>query len=195
MAFASIDQLSTRLGRTLTPAEADMASAFLDDATAYMRSALGTQFIESGTATVTLQIPTTQLPTTRVRLPQTPVRTISDVLLNGVADTATFLVGDDLYRPSGFRAGTNGFCTVTVTMDYGFTKVPADIMAWCCVLAAGQLAMVERSGMLSSSGVKVESLADYRVEYMESGTMHIPAGVLDRMRALYGSNASLSHSR
>ena len=66
MAFATVGQLATRLGRTFTSSETGQAAAVLDDATAYLQSVIG-QKVEAGSMTVELSVePTAQ----KVRLPQ-----------------------------------------------------------------------------------------------------------------------------
>ena len=193
MAFATTAALATRLGVTFTVPEAAQASAFLDDATAYIQGEIGGQLIESGTATVVLSV----LPkNARVRLPQWPVRSVATVLVNGTAVTDHTLVDGYLVRASGFPHATDStYSRVTVTYTYGLVTIPPELASWACVLAAGAIAQVARGGSMSSAGVASERIDDYAVNYSgDSVAMSLPVRILDRLRASYGVGAFVTES-
>ena len=190
MAFATTTDLATRLGRTFTVAEAAQASVLLDDATAYLQGELGGQLIESGSTTVTLWAERD-----RIRLPQWPATSITSVTRDGEAVTGYELRDGYLYATSSPYSTGWGDDPIVVTYDYGLATVPAELVSWTCVLAAGALAQVTRSGALSASGVASERIDDYAVTYA-SGEMafSLPERILTRLKASYGAGASVSGS-
>jgi hypothetical protein len=193
MAFATTDQLGTRLGRTFDASEVGQADALLEDATAYLQREIGAQ-VTAGSSTITLNVPAGSR---LARLPQWPVRSLDSVSINGTASTSVKLVDGGLWLSSGFAADSDSaWSTVEVTYSHGTTEVPADLVAWTCVLAAGVLAQVGRSDTLSPSGVSSEAIEDYSVSY-EAGveSMSLPANVLSRLRASYGRGAFVVGSR
>jgi hypothetical protein len=183
VAFASSSDLATRLGRSFTEPEASQAAALLDDATAYLQAELGGQLIEAGSTVVTLYADGD-----RLRLPQWPIRAVTSVTRAGNAVTGYEINGGFLILDSGW-----GDDPLVVTYDYGATTVPAELVSWCCVLAAGALAQVTRSGALSASGVASERIDDYAVTYA-GGEMAfaLPDRVLGRLKAQYGAGAHVS---
>ena len=189
MSFATVAQLSTRLGRTFAVgAETTQAQAMLDDATAYLVGEIGGQLVEAGTAVVTLTVDPS---TDRVRLPQWPVSAVNSVELNTVAITDWALVDGHLVRVGGWPAIAGAtHARVDVDFDYGLATVPPELTSWTCVLAAGALAQVGRAGTLSAAGVSSERIDDYAVNYEPGATAFaLPERVLTRLRASYGAGA------
>ena len=194
MSFATVAQLSTRLGRTFAVgAETTQAQAMLDDATAYLVGEIGGQLVEAGTAVVTLTVDPS---TDRVRLPQWPVSAVNSVELNTVAITDWTLVGGHLVRVGGWPAVAGStHARVDVDFDYGLATVPPELTSWTCVLAAGALAQVGRAGTLSAAGVASERIDDYAVNYEPGATAFaLPERVLTRLRASYGAGAHVVRS-
>ncbi len=194
MSFATVAQLSTRLGRTFAVgAETTQAQAMLDDATAYLVGEIGGQLVEAGTAVVTLTVDPS---TDRVRLPQWPVSAVNSVELNTVAITDWTLVGGHLVRAGGWPAIAGAtHARVDVDFDYGLDTVPPELTSWACVLAAGALAQVARGGTLSAAGVSSERIDDYAVNYEPGSTAFaLPERVLTRLRASYGAGAYVVRS-
>ncbi len=193
MAFATASQLATRLGRQFTSAETSQASALLEDATSYLQAEIG-QLIEAGSMTVTLDIdPTCK----RARLPQWPVVSVTSVQLNGITITDFEVKDGHVCRARGFPATVgNQFATLTVEYAYGCADIPAELVTYTLVLAAGVIAQVARSGSLSAAGVQSERIDDYAVNY-EPGTaaFELPERVLKNLRARYGSGAYVTGSR
>ncbi|MGB3015018.1 MAG: hypothetical protein WBB41_10395 [Candidatus Nanopelagicales bacterium] len=194
MSFATVSQMSTRLGRTFSVgAEPSQAQAMLDDATAYLVGEIGGQLVEAGTAVVTLTVDPS---TDRVRLPQWPVSAVNSVELNTVAITDWTLVGGHLVRVGGWPAVAGStHARVDVDFDYGMATVPPELTSWTCVLAAGALAQVGRAGTLSAAGVASERIDDYAVNYEPGATaLALPERVLTRLRASYGAGAHVVRS-
>lgn len=195
MSFATPAQLATRLGRTFSTAETTQATALLADATAFLQAELGGQLIEAGSATFTDAVDPCS---TRIRLPQWPVVSITSVTLNGLNVTAEVETKDGyLFRPGGWPSQANAaFADVTVAYDYGLDEIPAELVTWCCVLAAGAMAQTARSGSFGSGGVSSERIDDYSVSYSTDSTaFEIPERILARLRARYGAGAWVSGSR
>lgn len=192
MAFATVGQLATRLGRTFTSSETGQAAAVLDDATAYLQSVIG-QKVEAGSMTVDLSVePTAQ----KVRLPQWPVQSVTSVELNGDAISDYEVRDGHIVRTSGFPAESgNAFSTLTVEYDYGLDEIPGELVTYTCVLAAGALAQVARGGSLGASGVSSERIDDYAVNYdTTTTTFQLPERILDKLRASYGAGADVTGS-
>lgn len=187
MSFATPEDLATRLGVAFDPGELLKVQAHLDDATAWLQAELG-QLIEAGTATYT-----TRLREGPLRLPQFPVRSVTEVLVNGVAVTNYDFIDQELHLADRWGVSDFGerttFTDVTVTFDYGFTVIPAELIGWCCVLASQSLDAAA-GGYLGSPRVRSEQIDDYSVTYVTNGSsMTLPPDVLSRLRSRYGAGA------
>lgn len=188
--FASVDDMETRLGVTYTGSEIAQAQAFLDDATAFLQAEIG-QLITAGTATYT----TRHRGDSPLHLPQQPVTAVTAVEIDGTALTSDEydLVDQELHLPPRWSSGEFGeyrpYMDVTVAFTYGYTTVPAELKAWCIVLASQQMTAAA-GGSLGIPGVRSESIDDYSVTYVTDGsTMTLPREILDRLRARYGTGA------
>lgn len=191
MALATIQDLQARLGVTYAAgAETTRAQAALDDATAFLQGELG-QLIEAGTATVTFRHRGGV-----IRLPQQPVRAVTTVQINGVATTAFDFIDQELHLAARWGRSDFGdrtpYSDITVTFDYGYTVIPAELVAWTCVLAS-QLLAVSEGGTLGRPSVQMEQIDDYSVTYVTDGSnMSLPQPALDRLRARYGAGAHVT---
>lgn len=188
MSFADPDDLAARLGVTYTSAEEDQAQVHLDDATAYLQAELG-QFIEAGTATYT-----TRVHNNPVRLPQQPVTEVTTVLVDGEETTDFEFIDQELWIPArqghlnSFQINGHAYADLTVTFGYGYETIPADLKAWCCVLASQSLDAAA-GGTLGAPRVRSEQIDDYAVTYVTDGStaMSLPGDVLERLRSRYGA--------
>lgn len=186
--FATPSDIEERLNVTYTAEETAQAQAFLDDATAWLQAEIG-QLITAGTATYTTRV--RSLP---VRLPQQPVTEVTTVLVDDVATTDFDFVDQELYLNDlwglGHVGDLDGYVDVTVTFDYGYSVVPAELKAWCIVLASQAMQSAE-GGSLGAPRVRSEQIDDYSVTYVTDGTtaMSLPGEVLERLRARYGAGA------
>jgi hypothetical protein len=185
--FASPAQLSARLGRPFDETETEQAQLFLTDATEYLRAEFDGAFINQGTASAVLHVRAGQA---RVKIPQWSVTNVSAVTINDREYVGNWEVRDDfLVFPGGFQ----GDAQIVVEFSFGQDPVPAELVMWTCVLAAGGLAQVNRSGTFGSSGVASEKIEDYAVSYQPgSAAMTLPAPVLGRLRATYGATGHVT---
>lgn len=189
MSFATPSELGVRLGITFADGtETTQAQAWLDDATAFLQAELG-QLIEAGTATYT----TRYFGCGPIRLPQQPVTEVTTVLVDDVATTDFEFVDQLLYLSSrwqtdDFIVDPDTYVDLTITFDYGYATVPAELKAWCCVLAA-QIRDASLGGTLGAPRVRSEEIDDYSVTYVTDGStaLALPAEVLERLRARYGA--------
>lgn len=188
--FAAPADLETRLpDLTIVPAQ---AQAFLDDATAYLQAEIG-QLIEAGTATYT-----TRAYCNPIRLPQQPVTAVTSVLIDDEATTDFDFVDQELWIPARRGHlytfpeydGRLPYADITVTFDYGYATIPADLKSWCCVLAS-QAIDAASGGTLGAPRVRSEQIDDYSVTYVTDGStgMSLPDEVLERLRARYGAGS------
>ncbi len=186
--FATPADLAARLNTTFTAGQTTQAQALLDDATAWLQQEIG-QLITAGTATYT-----TRVRHSPVHLPQQPVTAVTTVLLDGVATTDFDFVDQELHLAGTWGTGDIvdlwGYVDVTVTFSYGYATIPADLKAWCCVLASQAMQAAE-GGTLGVPQVRSEQIDDYAIAYVTDGStaMSLPAEVLERLRARYGAGA------
>lgn len=189
MAFATPADMEERLGVSYTATEVQQASAFLGDATAFLQAEIG-QLITSGTATFT-----TRVRENPIRLPQQPVTSVTTVLVDGEATTDFEFVDQELWVPArrghlySFNIDDAAYVDVTVTFNYGYATVPADLKSWCIVLAS-QSMDAAKGGSLGAPRVQSEQIDDYSVTYVTNGSsMTLPPDVLSRLRSRYGAGA------
>lgn len=188
MAFATTDDLATRLGRTLTSTEEDQAAALLDDATAVIQELIG-QKVEEDTATVHLWVTDPQ--SRWLVMPQKPVTAVTAVTIDGTTVTDYTVLPDALWRSDGWIDGAQSSphepILVTVAHTYGYATVPADLKSWACVLASQGLAVIEKSGAMGAGAVQSEKIDDYSVTYAQAvAAMSLPDPVVNQLRARYG---------
>lgn len=190
MAFATAADLAARLGVTFTAAQEAQATALLGDATAYLQAELG-QLIEAGTATYT----TRWRGESPIHLPQQPVTVVSAVTVDGAALAAASFDFIDQELHLAHRRGITDFgertpyVDVTVTFNYGYAVVPAELKGWTCILAS-QLMSAAAGGSLGIPSVQSHQIDDFSETFVTDGTtMSLPPVVLERLRARYGAGA------
>jgi hypothetical protein len=189
VAFATTDDLATRLGRTLTSAEEDQASALLDDATAHLQELIG-QKIEQDTVIAHLFV--TDARVQMLHMPQHPVTTVTEVKIAGDIVTDYTTLPHGLWREDGWIDGAQSSpgqpILVTVAHTYGYGTVPGDLKSWACVLASQAMGIIEKSGVMGSGAVQSEKIDDYAVTYAQAvAAMSVPDGEALRLRSRYGS--------
>lgn len=202
-AFATYSDVATRLGRTFTGTEQAQVTAFLDDATAYLRRVIG-QDVTAATSTAVLSLaPDADW----LLLPQQPVRGVTSVEVgpagSEVAVTDFELVDGALYLgprwwPFGLPlTALSGYQRVVVTYDHGLSAVPDDLKAWAIVLAAQAFAQVEREGSMGAPRLRQQSIDDFAQSFDTSGpaTFSLPAAEIDRLRAAYGGGVYITRPR
>lgn len=149
MALATIDDIETRLGRTLTVAETQRATAWLDDASAIFTNRAIQKF-EPGESVVRL-FPKDGI----VRLIQRPVVSIVDVTdINGV---------DVDYTWDGFNTifdiGTT--LPVVVTYEHGSLNIPDDVVA----VVAGMVARTLSISPEAAAGITKQTTGPFSQEF------------------------------
>lgn len=153
--LATVADLSAR-GITITPELT--ATTLLASVSAAVREAAGVP-ISQTVSDVTLMGSREQwLP-----LPFSPVTTVADVSISGVAVTDFLLADGRLWRSNGWQAAYPP-SLVTLTVTHGYAVVPADIVTLVCAfVAAGAHAINE--GVATNRGVSSERVDDYQISF------------------------------
>lgn len=163
MAFATYQEVETRLGRSLSSEEQLLVEAALEEVTSIIQVYTGQRF-EIGTATTTVKTDNGS-----VYLPQRPVRAITALQVGGQNYTTYNHDGDTL---SGLPSGT----PVTVTYEYGYIQVP-DAIKGVAIRAA--LRALNQSNGMSLASVTVGGYTEtYSQPKADSGSL---LGVSDRL--------------
>lgn len=137
-------------------------AALLESASTAVRGAAGAP-ITRQTSTVTMWTEASR----RIELPARPVHGVTAVSLDGVTlvvGTDVFLRGSSLWREFPWQAHGDIPAALTVTFEYGYAEVPADVVDLVCSLVGAGLAAIE-DGYASHIGVQSESVDDYRVGF------------------------------
>lgn len=165
VSLANVDDLETRLGRTLTAAEGPRAEALLEDASAAVRGYTGQQITRPDPADDDTRTATARLKVVggTVRLPQRPVNDVTSVKdTNGNDVLFTWYAGDVVQVASNvpdtwaWVPWLNGIAYVDVTYAPGYEEVPGDIVAVVCQVAARALGQPP-----DDSGKTSETIAGY----------------------------------
>lgn len=188
--LATLDDLQTRLGRSLDGDDAVRALAILDDASAAVRSYTGQTFTE---ATTTARF---QPRNGAIRLPQRPVTAVSAVEnVNG--DPVSFTWDHGVLVNLGGYGFLNSFEVepfrnrrpyLDVTYTHGYEEIPADIIAVVC-----QIAGRAYGRQLEDTGLQSESIAGYSYSLGVAaaagglGMLNDERAVLDRYRVVGGT--------
>lgn len=146
-AFATHDDLASRLGVTLTTAMQTRADALLELASDVIRDEVGQQ-IDEATETITMPGTTDE----RFPLPQRPVISVASVELDGKAlaeGTDWYLDGNEIVRiPASVTLGVGGLLdtsyvfplgtgfgweenTLSITYTHGYTDIPGKVKSIC----------------------------------------------------------------
>ncbi|MCI3271020.1 hypothetical protein [Streptomyces cylindrosporus] len=193
--LASITDLEAR-GVTVAAGEVGFVNGSLDSASSVIREAAGSPISEA-TSTVDLEGDTE----TRLRLPGLPIRSVSSVLLDGVAVTDWKLRSGALWRACGWRPGCDP-ANVTVTYVHGLPEVPADIVDLVCRMV-GQALLVFRESddaltALADKPLSQERIGDWSATYSfapDYSVMELPEKIRNRLAARFGGNAQAVKSR
>jgi hypothetical protein len=126
-------------------------------------------------------------------LPQMPVRSVTSVLIDGVAVTDWYLRSQQLWRLYGWNTNPNAPTQVTATgVAHGYL---ADSQA--LELARGYvLALCAMPYETAGAAVQSESIDDYRVTYADAdAAMQVTDAMRDQLIAAYGTSAYVTTSR
>jgi hypothetical protein len=177
---------------TFLQKDIDTATAWLliELATGKVQEAAGQRLV-AATSTFVIDVPWGDcgpwLP-----LPQLPVRSVSSVLIDGVASTDWFLRSQQLWRLDGWSVSSSAPSQVTVAATHGYL--------------AGAQALEPARGYVfdlcalpyetAGSPVQSEQIDDYRVTYAEAdAAMQVTQSMRDQLRATYGTGVHVTASR
>lgn len=186
-----------KAGVTIEVGEHDLATYYLDVASAAVRDAAGVP-ISQATSTIKLE----GKPGRRLQLPGPPITAVATVELDEEAITDWRLRSDALWRACGWQSVWCEPSEVIVTQTHGLVVVPADIVDLVCRLAVAALVAwrgaPDGSGLAATGNIRQETLGDYSVTYNSSGQiteMSLPDQVRRRLAARFGGGAAVVGSR
>lgn len=175
VAFATADELGTRMKREFSPEEKAWLDELLEDATAYLQGEIGQLVHPRQTATFT------EWPSAgRVDLPQQPVISIDGVARDGVAVH---------FEPRPGYVRVRGDDPVDVTFTFGYAEVPRNLESLACALVSQQLTLLEAGLGLSIGGLSSVALDDFKIAFADGGDatgLTLPKVTLDSLRQQYG---------
>lgn len=183
-AFATLEDLQTRLNRTFSEDQVSQIEKLLDDASTYLRDAIGQQVFPQSTATFR------GWPVSGwVDLPQQPVISVASVIRDGKP-----VVFEE--RPDGIAVRDDK--PVDVTFTYGYAEPPAGLTRWACVLVSQTLTTLEMNLGLSVGGLSSVGIDDFRAAFADGGEgtgMSLSPDNLTRLRDQYGSAVAVGGMR
>lgn len=175
MAFATADELGTRMKRVFSNAEKTWVNELLEDATAYLQGEIGQIVYPQQSATFT------EWPTAgRVDLPQHPVISVDAVERGGVAVP---------FEPRPGYVRVQGDDPVDVTFTFGHADVPRNLESIACALVSQQLTLVEAGLGLSIGGLSSVALDDFKIAFADGGDstgLTLPKVTIDSLRRQFG---------
>ena len=170
-AFATYQNLETRLNRVFTEAERPWITALLEDASTYLRDdVLGLQVFPQSTSTVEFWPDGG-----RVDIPNPPLISIGSVTRAAVA-VAYVRRYNTIWVPIEYAdvaasLGGRVEAPVTVTFTYGFATAPESLKRWACVLVSQALLPLEQNLGLTVGGLSSVALDDFKVAFADAGEM------------------------
>jgi hypothetical protein len=174
---------------SLTSGQQATLAMLAELATAKVQDAAG-QLLVEGTATVTIDVGMCDNDQYQP-LPQSPVRSVASVLIDGVADTAWRLSSQQLWRLAGWNTNPSAPTQLTVTFTYGFAagaQALEPARGYVFALAAGVWG--------NPAAVQSEQLDDYRISYADADAlMVVPDAMRESLRNAYGTTAHVLNSR
>lgn len=156
-AFATIQDLQVRTGRTFATEQTAQINQLLADASTYLRDdVIGYQVFPQTESTFT----TTPDSSGELVLPQQPVVSVDSVTREGDPIEYTYRDG------SVFVQGTD---PITVTFTYGYQEAPASLTRWTCVLVSQVLTTLEMNLGLSVGGLSSIQIDEFRAAFADGG--------------------------
>lgn len=178
-AFATPQDLGTRMKRTFTPDEQAWLTAILGDAAAYLRGVAGASIYPVQTSTFTAY-PLGG----RVDMPQPYVSSIGPVKL---ADTETE-VNFARFEDSIYVYST---APIDITFTYGLAEPPADLVGLNCAIVSGQIVLIEQELGLQIGGLSSVALDDFKIAFADGGALtglSLPVPQMQYIRDTYGTS-------
>lgn len=189
MALESLATVADLTALRIDTSDADALELLLASASAAVRDAAGVPISRKESTAVLLTEASR-----RIELPGAPIHAVSSVLLDGVTIDDYRLRGSSLWRQHCYWQMPGDIPgEVTVTMDHGYTAVPADIVTLVCSLVAAGLAAVAE-GYDPHRGMAYERIDDYQYG-MSTGDSEIvdpfelPARTRAWLRARFSGSA------
>ncbi|MEK6310293.1 MAG: hypothetical protein V4737_06705 [Curtobacterium sp.] len=184
-AFASVDELGTRLGRVFPDEQKPQITQLLEDASTYLRDdVIGQQVYPPRTATFTAWPDNGW-----IDLPQQPVTAVTAVTRAGNAIPFE-------WRPGVVRV--DGDAPADVTFSYGYENPPESLKRWTCVLVSQTLTTLELNLGLTAGGLSSVGIDDFRAAFADGGAstgMELSQANQDRLRAQWGNTATVGGTR
>lgn len=178
-AFATHDDLATKMKRTFTLGEQEWVTSLLEDAASFLRGCMGRATVYPVTTSTFPAWPQGG----RVDLPQPFVVSVDAVTRGEDEDPLDFRRREDAVYVDG-----DDECAVTFT--YGLTEPPADLVGLNCALVSSQVGLVEADLGLQIGGLSSVSLDDFKVAFADGGALTglaLPDPQLRYLRDAYGS--------
>ena len=161
----------------------DLAEALLASVSDEVRDAAGCPIVKTvSTATFSTEA------SRRIELPARPVRSVSDVSLNGeslTAGTDYVVRGDCLWRTDGRAWHRYGDIPgeLEVTFEHGYDQVPEDIVRMVCMYVAAGIA-ASKDQFEGHRGLQYRGVDDYREGYLAGSDEVVDeASLTDRTKA------------
>ena len=178
VAFATHQDLATRMMRTFTVPEQEWVTALLDDAADLMRGVMRNQVYPATTSTY-IAYPTGG----RVALPQSFVRSIESVQRDGI-DVA-FTRFQDVINVGSSEP-------VEITFTYGLDAAPSYLIQINCALVSAVMLTVEAGVGLTAGGLSSIAIDDFKAAWADAGAsagMVITEHVRRYLEETYGVTA------
>lgn len=184
--------------RGIDTSDTTLADTLLESASAAVREAAGVPITET-TATIKLATPHGR----RLTLPP-PVRTVASVTVDGDTVDDWALVGHSLWWSRGWQAPGEIPGVVTVTLTFGLSEVPADIVDLVCNLVGAGVRHSEEGYAARKTGLAgwAEAVDDYRrsEQYAQnadqtSTPMELPERTRRWLRKRFGGGATVVVTR
>lgn len=182
-AFAWPDDLATRLRRVFTSEESQWVEVLLDDAAADIR--LITGHVYPPVEATYIAYPSGGW----VDIHQPYLRSVDSVTRDGVPVTYT-------RRDNAIQVDCDE--PVTVTISYGLSEPPPELVALNCVMVAQALTLVEAGLGLTVGGLSSVALDDFKVAFTDGGAgtgSTIPEATAARLATVYGAAAYTTGAR
>lgn len=185
--LATPEELASLLQRDL---DASTANLLLNLATAKVQRAAAGQRILDVTDTAIIDVDADYWDPW-LGLVQFPVRSVSAVLLDGVAITDWFLRKQKLWRATGWRGSSSAPAQVAVTSAHGHLDGSQSLeFARDCTLSLAKM------GYGNPDGVTSEAIDDYKVSYAEADArMQLTESMRMAIADAYGISAYVTESR
>lgn len=205
MSYATPADVAAITGVTYTAPQIVQMQALLDDAAEFLQNeVIGYRVVfPQASVTVNLTVPVGDEKV--VRLPSSPVISVTSVT-SGAATITDFELREDgsLYRHYGWWDGDplqpwntpRDYARLTVTYVHGFATAPSDLKSWNRVLALQAYNTLTELGTFGPGTVASVAIDDYRKSWQATGGKSVvgfdmPERAMARMQARYGGGATV----